>query len=52
MLYLCVVWSHIPYTPLACGPGSPELSKSDPGICIWLVKFTFTFKFAHEEITK
>ena len=42
MLYLFVVWSHIPPWLVV-----PVLSKSDPDICIWLVKFTFTFKFLH-----
>ena len=30
-------------SPLACGPGSPDLSKSDSDMACKLVTFTFTF---------
>ena len=31
------------FTPLACGPGSPELSKSYMDMASKLFTFTFTF---------
>ena len=31
------------FTPLACGPGSPELSKSNLDMASKLFTFTFTF---------
>ena len=31
------------FTPLACGPGSPELSKSYMDMASKLLTFTFTF---------
>ena len=40
-----VVWRGVSrwFTPSACGPGSPELSKSDSDMASKLLTFTFTF---------
>ena len=35
------------FTPLACGPGHPELSKSHMDMASKLLKFTFTFAYLH-----
>ena len=35
------------FTPLACGPGSPELSKSNLDMASKLFTFTFTFTLGH-----
>ena len=44
-MYSCVREVSRWFTPSACDPGSPELSKSDSDMARKLFTFTFTFTF-------